>query len=500
MSDYNEEEINNNNSDYDDDYQPQEQQDDVSNHGNDADKEEEEEKGETKTESVETRGSDDERNAARNEPKRRLLRKTRSSSGDGRRHNNDVEDVPADDTANSDDKNALRRERDSPVSDVNATERQLESGDKYEGSETILQINGSPMKTQETPSSPSSAEKRRVQVRGKSLDEERAREAEHNKDDTIITNGKATYEETLKDSLNFLNNNKPSSSTTANSRKASRSKLLDSLMDKYLDQDYVNRSATLQRPGGGDSNAENEQSRRKTSADIVQMGKLEENLQDNRARKKKQPPPPVRNKPLPGSRTWDEPKETQRQKAREKQWPPKEPPKDIGAYVVESYGQTDPYTKRLIKDIQRAKREEEQRKQEEKRTEVVSANTQPVDILRDVFTSKPVKSAPGKLKPQVTLNTEKSWIQHEKKPIVYDNAPNEPDWMKLIRNRRWKSTVKARFPCKDTDKSEFDRRSTTPKNWKKLAKDKNALKMLGEIVGVGAEGKSEICLRLSSTR
>ena len=46
----------------------------------------------------------------------------------------------------------------------------------------------------------------------------------------------------------------------------------------------------------------------------------------------------------------------------------------------------------------------------------------------------------------------------------------------------------SRFPCKTTDKTEFERRSTTPKNWKRLAKDKTAIKMLSEIVGIGAEG------------
>merc|ERR1719378_318612 len=81
----------------------------------------------------------------------------------------------------------------------------------------------------------------------------------------------------------------------------------------------------------------------------------------------------------------------------------------------------------------------------------------------------------------------------------FDEAPDEPDWMKLIRNRRWQSTVKARFPCKTSDRTEFERRSTTPKNWKKLAQDKNALKMLSEIVGIGAEGE-ELFLRLASQR
>jgi len=103
------------------------------------------------------------------------------------------------------------------------------------------------------------------------------------------------------------------------------------------------------------------------------------------------------------------------------------------------------------------------------------------------------------LRPEANLAEERSWIKHEKKPMVFDTPPDEPDWMRLIRNRRWNSTVKARFPCKASDKSEFERRSTTPKNWKRLAQDKNALKMLSEVVGIGAEGE-ELFMRLASQR
>ena len=93
------------------------------------------------------------------------------------------------------------------------------------------------------------------------------------------------------------------------------------------------------------------------------MEDLERNLRTIREKNKKQPPPPVRNKPPSVSKAWEDPREQQRLKVKEKQWPPKEPPKDVGAYVVESYGRTDPYTKKLIKDVQRNKREEEERKE-----------------------------------------------------------------------------------------------------------------------------------------
>ena len=60
--------------------------------------------------------------------------------------------------------------------------------------------------------------------------------------------------------------------------------------------------------------------------------------------------------------------------------------------------------------------------------------------------------------------------------------------------------VTLRFPCKTTDKTDFERRSTTPKNWKRLAKDKNAIKMLSEIVGIGAEGIIYITIFLQCVR
>lgn len=341
-------------------------------------------------------------------------------------------------------------------------------------------------------------DKKRVQARGKSLEEERALEEVKNKSNGTSpvnkTNGIVSDKE-LKESLDFLNK-------TPNLERMN-SDLLNSLMDSYLDKDFVNKPPTLKKPSKPPSTSSRppSTSSRKTSSgdEIPKMADLEHNLKTIREKSKKQPPPPVRNKPPSVSKAWEDPREQQRLKVKEKQWPPKEPPKDIGAYVVESYGRTDPYTKKLIQDVQRSKREEEERKQAEKRAEIVSENTAPVKTLRNTFSNKPRKAALGALRPHTELHQERSWIRHEKKPIVYDEAPEEPDWMKLIRNRRWKSTVKARFPCQTSDRTEFERRSTTPKNWKKLAKDKNALKMLSEIVGIGAEGE-ELFLRLANQR
>ena len=265
-----------------------------------------------------------------------------------------------------------------------------------------------------------------------------------------ITNGSVTDSE-LKESLDFLR--KTPDLNRMNSD------FLNSLMDSYLDKDYVNRTPTLKKPtlSPKTSNAVSTPGTspgpgsRKTSSSsatgnngIAKMEDLERNLKLIREKNQKQPPPPVRNKPPSVSKSWEDPKEQQRLKVKEKQWPPKEPPKDVGAYVVESYGRTDPYSKKLIKDVQRNKREEEERKEAEKRSTIISDNTAPVKTLRDTFASNPQKSSLGALRPQTELHSERSWIRHEKKPIVYEEAPEEPDWMQLIRTRRWKSTVKAR--------------------------------------------------------
>ena len=481
--------------------------------------EEEEEKRETKTELDEAHGHSNETADGENDGTRegesgkqqevnadppKKASRTRISIGSKARQAVQKQQQSLDDDSgidDSDSKKSRRRDKDASSDVLNVIDWKLDGADKYDGSSEIPQVKEqqddvvSEDKTpeaeqQEVPSK--TAGKRKVQVRGKSLD------AEGEGSEDSPTTGSTGHTDSSKD--------RPRSKTTGDERVVSNeelkesldflkktpdanrmnSDLLNSLMDSYLDKDYVNRPPTLRKP----VRRTQSMNTRTTSCgeEIDRMADLEKNLKAIRQKNKKQPPPPVRNKPPSISKEWDDPREQQRLKVKEKQWPPREPPKDVGAYVVESYGRTDPYTKKLIKDVQRAKREEEERKQAEKRAEIVTENTQPVQTLRDTFASKPVKVALGTLRPQTGLHGERSWIRHEQKPIVYDEAPEEPDWMKLIRNRRWKSTVKARFPCQTADRTEFERRSTTPKNWKKLAKDKNALKMLSEIVGIGAEG------------
>lgn len=269
------------------------------------------------------------------------------------------------------------------------------------------------------------------------------------------------------------------------------SAVIHGLMEQYLGNDYSDPPPVAPKPGSRGSRSESVGSENMEEL-VIEVNNLDV------SNKKKQPPPPIRHKPPSGS-SWSDPKNQQRPKQKEAAWPPRGEPRDIGAYVVESYGQTDPYSNKLIKDIQKAKREEEERMAAEKRAEIVDENIKPVSSLRSTFTHKPSKPRPGMVRPEANVNDERSWIQHEKKKMAFDTAPDEPDWMKLIRNRRWQSTVKARFPCKSSDKTEFERRSTTPKNWKKLAQDKNALKMLSEVVGIGAEGE-ELFMRLANQR
>jgi len=307
----------------------------------------------------------------------------------------------------------------------------------------------------------------------------------------------------VEDSLNYLKN-LPKIDDIG---KSSDSSVIDNLMDSYLTENPTPVVPTKQRTASSSSSVAKSRTgstssnahRRRLSSDYEKLDELERNLENIRA-KKKQSIPPIRNKPSEsGLKAWEDPMEQQRVKQKEKQWPPREEPRDAGAYIVESYGQTDPYSKKLIKDIQKEKREEEDKLAAEKRAEVVQDNVQPVSNLKSIFTTQPSRPRPGVQKPESVIDEEKSWIKHEKKAVEFDAPPDEPDWMTLIRNRRWKSTVKARFPCRDKDKTDFDRRSTTPKNWKRLAKDKTAMRMLTEIIGVGAEGE-ELFSRLASQR
>ena len=271
---------------------------------------------------------------------------------------------------------------------------------------------------------------------------------------------------------------------------AGQTNIIEDLMRSYLPASGVKSKPTaIVKPTGS------------IGEEITPYEKVDELEQELiRKTQRKQPPPPPRPKMGGMNRSWIDPREHQRMKMKQKQqWPPKGGPDDRDNYVVESYGQTDPYSKNLIKNIQKEKRLEIEKAESEKRAETVEENLKPVSILKDTFTTKPEKVAPGVVKPTANVAKDVEWIKHEKAGTDYAPPPEEPKWMNLIRNRRWKSTVKARFPCQQQDLWEFERRSTTPKNWKKLAKDKTALKMLSEMCGIGAEGE-ELFQRLAEQR
>lgn len=270
---------------------------------------------------------------------------------------------------------------------------------------------------------------------------------------------------------------------------AGQTNIIEDLMRSYLPPSGVkNKPTAIVKPTGS------------IGEEITPYEKVDEIEQELiRKTQRKQPPPPPR--PKTGlNRSWIDPREHQRIKMKQKQqWPPTGAPDDRDNYVVESYGQTDPYSKNLIKNIQKEKRMEIEKAEGEKRSETVEENLKPVSMLKDTFSTKPEKVAPGVVKPTSVPSEDQQWIKHQKPDVEFEPPPEEPQWMNLIRNRRWKSTVKARFPCQKADLWEFERRSTTPKNWKKLAKDKTALKMLSEMCGIGAEGE-ELFQRLAEQR
>lgn len=178
---------------------------------------------------------------------------------------------------------------------------------------------------------------------------------------------------------------------------------------------------------------------------------------------------------------------------KEKSWPPPAP-KKYDAFAVEGHGRMNPYTRELIPE-----ENDQEPVVEDKRCEIDEGHTAPVKQLRQNWQGR--KDAPrlGVMKPAASMKGETDWIKHIKPQVEYEEPPKEPEWLQLVRNRRWNSTVRARFPCKTDDIVDFERRSTTPKNWKRLLLDKKAVRTIGQITGIGAEGE-ELLWRLAKQR
>merc|ERR1712156_359823 len=90
------------------------------------------------------------------------------------------------------------------------------------------------------------------------------------------------------------------------------SPIISGLMDQYLNNDYGYSDAPPIKPKP-----------RRLSED-KNLDELENNLKNLEiTNKKKQAPPPVRHKPPPGHKTWNDPRDQQRPKVKEKHWPPR---------------------------------------------------------------------------------------------------------------------------------------------------------------------------------
>lgn len=76
-------------------------------------------------------------------------------------------------------------------------------------------------------------------------------------------------------------------------------------------------------------------------------------------------------------------------------------------------------------------------------------------------TSKSSK-ARGVNKPKSYLKKSDSWIR-ERPELPEEPTLKEPEWLDLVRKRRWRSTVKARFPQSERERIQFERRLDTSK-------------------------------------
>ncbi|XP_031552242.1 uncharacterized protein LOC116289438 [Actinia tenebrosa] len=105
-----------------------------------------------------------------------------------------------------------------------------------------------------------------------------------------------------------------------------------------------------------------------------------------------------------------------------------------------------------------------------KRDGVDGGHIKPVNTMKDKWQNLPqkYKNKPmGVNKPTIDIVGDRQWITHFRPVIDEGKAPEEPEWLKTVRNRRWLSTVRARFPEDEQERIAFERRSTTPRKFKK---------------------------------
>ena len=92
-------------------------------------------------------------------------------------------------------------------------------------------------------------------------------------------------------------------------------------------------------------------------------------------------------------------------------------------------------------------------------------HVQSVHSLKGQWSSRPFdknRPAPGVNKPHIGIKQDAAWIKHFRPVIDEGDAPKEPTWLKTVRQRRWLSTVRARFPQTEEEARAFSHRSTTP--------------------------------------
>ncbi|CAB4006972.1 myosin light chain kinase, smooth muscle isoform X1 [Paramuricea clavata] len=77
-------------------------------------------------------------------------------------------------------------------------------------------------------------------------------------------------------------------------------------------------------------------------------------------------------------------------------------------------------------------------------------------------TASKTTTARGVNKPKSSLKTSNSWIR-ERPQLPEEPVLKEPPWLDLVRKRRWRSTVKARFPQTERERIQFERRLDTSK-------------------------------------
>lgn len=137
-----------------------------------------------------------------------------------------------------------------------------------------------------------------------------------------------------------------------------------------------------------------------------------------------------------------------------KQWPPPPTSEDDDADEQEP-------RKGVVKTFEEDEASEEDRG-------VDDAHVESVQALKAQWQHK--KEAPKQLgvnKPYVPMKRDNEWITHFRPVIDEGQAPTEPQWLQMVRQRRWRSTVAARFPQDEQEKEVFEHRSTTPRKFKK---------------------------------